>query len=157
MPTVQEVTKKAGVVRKGEGKGMNVLGHDVTVKLGYKAAGGDYYVFELASPAGAGVPPHIHEDEDEVIYVIEGTYQVFLGGQEITAGAGDLLHFPRGVPHGIANSGEVTGRTLWLVVPGEHFEAFFDEMGALPPGPPDVAQLSELFGRYNIELLPPPG
>jgi hypothetical protein len=52
--------------------------------------------------------------------------------------------------------GSTPGTTLWSVVPGANFEPFFDELGALPPGPPDLAKVAAIFGKYDIQLLPPP-
>ena len=56
---------------------------------------------------------------------------------------------------GFQNVGATPGKTLWTVTPGANFEPFFDELGALPPGPPDLAKVAAIFGRYNIDLLPP--
>jgi quercetin dioxygenase-like cupin family protein len=150
------VNKPARVVLPAEGKVMNILGHTATIKLGRDETNGDYYVFEVVSPPGFGIPPHVHQHEDEVIYVVEGEYAVVLGGEVCTAQAGATLHFPRGTPHGFQNVGATPGKTLWHVTPGANFEPFFDELGALPPGPPDLASVAALFGRYGMDILPPP-
>jgi quercetin dioxygenase-like cupin family protein len=148
--------KPARVIMPAEGKLMNILGHTATVKLGRDETNGDYYVFEVVSPPGLGIPPHVHQHEDEVIYVVEGEYAIVLGGEVFTAKAGATLHFPRGTPHGFQNVGATPGKTLWHVTPGANFEPFFDELGALPAGPPDLAYVAALFGRYGMEILPPP-
>jgi quercetin dioxygenase-like cupin family protein len=150
------MNKPAMVVTAAEGRTMNVLGHTVTLKLTRDESNGDYYTFELLSPPGLGVPPHVHEHEDEVIYVVEGEFAVWLAGETITATAGATFHFPRHTPHGFQNVGATPGKTLWNVVPGANFEPFFDELGALPPGPPDLAKVAAIFGKYDIQLLPPP-
>ena len=150
-------SKQARVVGAGEGRPLNILGHKVTVKLDQSQANGDYYVFEVWSPAGAGIPPHVHSREDEVIQVVEGTYEVFLGGQMIQAEAGAILHFPCGIPHGFQNVGSTPGRTMWVVTPGANFEPFFEELGALPAdAPPDLAKVAAIFGSYGMEILPMP-
>lgn len=105
---------------------------------------------------GLGIPPHVHEHEDEVIFVVEGTYDLWIAGQTHKASAGSVFHFPRGIPHGFTNAGSTPGRTFWNEVPGRNFETFFDELGALPPGPPDMAKVAAIFGKYNIDILPPP-
>jgi mannose-6-phosphate isomerase-like protein (cupin superfamily) len=148
--------KPARIVMPTEGKVMNVLGHTAIVKLGRDETNGDYYVFEVVSPPGLGIPPHVHQHEDEVIYVAEGEYAVVLGTEIFTAKAGATLHFPRGTPHGFQNVGATPGKTIWHVTPGANFEPFFDELGALPAGPPDLAYVAALFGRYGMEILPPP-
>lgn len=121
------------------------------------ASSGAYYSFEVISPPGLGIPPHVHSREDEVIYVVEGEYEIFLGGKIFRAGPGSVLNFARGTAHGFQNVGAIEGRTLWVVTPGASFEQFFHELAQVPPGPPDVSALAALFGRYGMELLPPPG
>jgi len=149
--------KQALVLQAGEGRPLGVMGHQATVKLDQSKANGDYYVFEVLSPAGAGIPPHVHSREDEVIQVIEGTYEVFLGGQVYQAEAGTILHFPCGIPHGFQNVGNTNGRTLWFVTPSSNFEPFFEELGALPTdAPPDLAKVGAIFGKYGMEVLPMP-
>lgn len=62
-----ESTKgKALIVPVMQGRKMHVIGHDVSLKLSSHETGGNYYVFEAVSPPGAGVPPHVHEHEDEI-------------------------------------------------------------------------------------------
>lgn len=149
--------QQAKVLQPGAGKPMNVMGHAVTLKLSKDETAGATYVFEVSSPPGAGIPPHVHKNEDEIIYVAEGTYGVFLGGENFQAEAGSWLHFPRGVPHGFQNIGTAPGRTLWTVTPGENFEPFFTELSELPADqPPDLEKVAEIFDRYEIALLPPP-
>jgi quercetin dioxygenase-like cupin family protein len=147
-------TKPARVITPAEGKMMNILGHTATIKLGRGETNGDYYVFEVVSPPGLGIPPHVHQHEDEVIYILEGEYAIVLGDEVCTATAGATLHFPRGTPHGFQNVGATPGKTLWHVTPGANFEPFFDELGALPASPPDLAYVAALFGRYGMDILP---
>jgi quercetin dioxygenase-like cupin family protein len=151
------MTKKpAMVVAAPEGRTLNVLGHAVTIKLAREETNGDYYIFELVSPPGLGVPPHVHQHEDEVIYVVEGEFEVWIAGEVTRATAGATFHFPRYTPHGFQNVGATAGKTLWSVMPGANFEPFFEDLGALPPGPPDLAKVAAIFGNYQIDLLPPP-
>lgn len=145
--------KLAGIIAAGTGKTMNVLGHTATIKLGSDITGGEYYCFELLSPPGAGVPPHVHDKEDEVIFIVEGTFAVTVGAETLTAGPGSTLHFARHTPHGFANVGTTTGRTLWTVMPGDNFEPFFDKLGALPAGEPDLANLAKIFGEHDIAIV----
>ncbi len=144
---------KASVIDSREGKKMNVVGHEATIKLGSKQANGNY-VFEVVSPAGMGIPPHIHQHEDEVIYVLSGQFDIFLDGKISKASAGDWLSFMRGTAHGFTNTGSLPGKTLWFVSPGKNFESFFDKLGSLPAGEPDMDKLAGLFAEYGLPLLP---
>lgn len=148
--------KTALVVSADAGRKLNILGHAVTVKLDSQQTRGDYYVFEVITAPGAGIPPHVHEYEDEVIEVVEGEYGIQLGEQMFQATQGAILHFPRGIAHGFQNIGKTPGKTLWTVMPGRGFERFFEELGALPAGgPPDMGKVVEIFGRYGMQILLP--
>ena len=54
--------------------------------------------------AGSGFPRHTHPG-DEIIYVIEGTWQYEIGGKAVTAKAGDVLFVPAGTIHSARNVG----------------------------------------------------
>ena len=148
--------KEPIIIKAGEGKKMRVIGNDVTVKLTAQQTAGEYYLFEVITPPGVGVPPHVHSNEDEIIEVVDGEFEFFLGGQTYRATAGSLVHFPRHVPHAFMNVGSIPGKTQWTVIPGSGFEQFFDELGALPDGPPDLEKVAAIFAKYDMEILPPP-
>jgi quercetin dioxygenase-like cupin family protein len=148
--------KQAAISFPGEGRKMNILGHAATLMLSKAETEGDGYVFEISTPAGHGIPPHVHEHEDEYIYVVEGIYEIFLNGRTHEAGAGSMLHFPRYIPHGFRNISTTPGKTVWTVTPGANFESFFDELAALPAdAPPDMQKVVGIFAKYGMEVLPP--
>jgi quercetin dioxygenase-like cupin family protein len=140
------------VISAKAGSKMNVLGHDVTIKLHSRDAGNNY-VLELITPPGFGIPPHVHRNEDEIIYVMSGEFEIMVDGEVFKATSGDYLNFIRHVPHAFKNIGTLPGKTLWHVNPGEEFEEFFVKLGAFPPGPPDPEKLAALFADYGMALL----
>ena len=151
----QEVSPGAFARPAGEGRVLTILGHEVQVRLEAAETGGTHYVFDLTTPPGLGIPPHVHGLEDELLLIVEGEFDVWLDGEVTRAGPGSLVHLPRGVPHGFTNVGSTDGRTFWTVMPGESFSQFFDELSAFPPGPPDVEALVALHAKYGMEVLPP--
>ena len=68
-------------------------------------------------PPGTFVPPHIHPDQDEYLYMLEGKLDFMLGGAEAQAAAGDLIRLGMGVPHGIFNKSDQTAKVLFWVTP----------------------------------------
>jgi quercetin dioxygenase-like cupin family protein len=114
---------------------------------------GRYSVFEQTTPAGWGPPRHIHAREDEIVYVLEGTYEFSLGDEHRTLSAGGCAVLPRGVPHGFRSVGPAAGRFLCLVAPGG-LEEYFCEVGKCSP-PPGPAQLVAMAKPYGLTLLPP--
>jgi quercetin dioxygenase-like cupin family protein len=147
-------TIRSYVVLPGEGDQMQALGLSAIEKIRSADTDGVAYAFEVISPAGFGIPPHIHSHEDEVLYVIEGELEIFLGGETLRAGPGSVLNFTRGTAHGFQGVGTPVSRALHVVTPGTSFERFLHELVSLPPGPPDIPLLSALFGKYGMELLP---
>ncbi len=150
MKTVNSI---ATVVAPAQGKPLNILGHSVTVKVARKETEGNYYVMEVVTPPGHGIPPHVHDREDEFIYVLEGEFEVMLGGKLFKAPKGAQIFFPRHIPHAFTNVGTTAGKTLWTIIPGGNFEDFFEELNALPAGPPDMSEVVRIFGKYGMEVL----
>ena len=52
---------------------------------------------------GQSTVMHAHPREEEAIYVVEGTVNMNVGGEEIVARAGSFVKFPHAVPHDVRN------------------------------------------------------
>lgn len=150
------IAMRSYAVLPNEGEQMHGLGLTAIEKIRSADTGGTCYAFEVIAPPGYGIPPHIHRYEDEVLYVIEGEYEIALGNEQFRVGPGSVLNFVRGSAHGFQCVGATAGRILHVVTPGSSFEQFLHELVQLPPGPPDIPQLVALFGKYGMDLLPPP-
>ena len=61
--------------------------------------GGAYFAMEAVVPPGGGPPPHIHRQEDETFYVVEGDVEFLLGDRIVIATEGDFVNVPRGALH----------------------------------------------------------
>jgi quercetin dioxygenase-like cupin family protein len=123
--------------------------------------GGAYFAMEALVPPGGGPPPHIHRNEDETFYVVEGEVDFLLGDETLTAGVGDFVNVPRGSVHRFHNSGTATMRMILTFSPAG-IERFFEETleRALDPTqpPPDnvdevAARYAAAAPRYGIEFL----
>jgi len=61
----------------------------------------------LTIPPGGRANAHLHADHETAIYVISGVSEMWYGERlehHLTAGAGDLVYIPAGVPHLPANA-----------------------------------------------------
>jgi uncharacterized cupin superfamily protein len=58
-------------------------------------------------PGGSGPGPHVHPDNDEWFYVMDGALDMTVGGQDIHATAGQSVFIPRGTIHAFKVSSEV--------------------------------------------------
>ena len=111
------------------------------------------FSFDTLFPPGTFVPPHIHHDQDEFIYVHEGRFDLLLDGQPAVAGTGDFIRLPRGIAHGIFNKGTAPVRALFWVSPTTGLYELFTRIHNVA----DPAEVVRLAALYNITFLPPPG
>ncbi len=125
--------------------------------------GGAYFVMEALVPPGGGPPPHIHRNEDETFYIVEGQCSIRLGDQTVNAAAGDFVNVPRGIVHCFRNEGTSTMRMVLTYSPSG-IEKFFEE--TLEPAldrrsgpPPNIQELADRFvaagPKYGIEFFAP--
>ena len=128
-----EVAQPASIVRTGGTARSDNLGpNKVTFLLGSADSRGLFSLteFEAAPPPAPGAPIHIHHDADETIYVLDGEWQVIIGGEATSVHAGASVFVPKGTPHNIANVGATRGRILVVLSP-PGFEGYWDEMSRL--------------------------
>ncbi len=112
--------------------------------------GGAYFAMEALVPPGGGPPPHIHRNEDETFYVVEGEVDFRLGDDIVTAGVGDFVNVPRGSVHCFHNSGAAPMRMILTFTPAG-IEKFFEETleRALDPTQPiPTDNVDEVAARY---------
>jgi quercetin dioxygenase-like cupin family protein len=136
-----------GITPAGEGKVWNVLGHTYSLK----AASESSFAFETLDPPGTGVPPHVHPTQDEHIYVLDGVFTLYLDGEWTTAGPGDTVRMPKGLPHAYYNRSEDVTRALFWVSPAGRLAQLFDQLHDLAD-PVEVVRLSAL---HDVDFLPP--
>lgn len=142
----------------GEGQTWNVLGETVTCKAGGRDTAGAYSLFEVISPPQGGAPLHIHRNDDEAFYVLDGELLVQDGDQTYAAKKGDFVFFRKGTVHTYKNKGQQPARMLVVVTPGG-YENFFEAMSkvkAEPGGPPDMATVADVAKHFNLEIVGPP-
>lgn len=145
----------------GEGRSVWLGGDLITVKVASEETGGAYSLVEETTPP-AGGPPHVHANEDETLYVLEGEVEFLLGDTTLGAGAGAFAYVPRGTLHTWKNVGTTPSRVLVVISPGG-FERFFLEAGeeapegsSAPKGEPDVGRIIEIGRKHGLEIPPPP-
>jgi mannose-6-phosphate isomerase-like protein (cupin superfamily) len=68
-------------------------------------------------PRADGPGLHVHEDEDDAFYVLEGELTFTVGGEEVPAGPGTFVLVPPGLRHGFANRTDAPVRFLNLHAP----------------------------------------
>lgn len=87
------------VLGRDEGRKGHFLNNLVTQKV-TASNGGSLVAVEANAPKGFGPPLHSHDNEDEIIFVLDGEVRFECGGEAKTVGAGGLAYFPhRHPPH----------------------------------------------------------
>ena len=110
---------------------------------------GAYFAMEALVPAGGGPPPHIHRNEAETFYVLEGACTFRLGDETVVAGPGDFVNVPRGTVHCFRNDGIDPVRLVLTFTPAG-IERFFEETLEPAPDPRQAPpeNIDEVAARY---------
>jgi quercetin dioxygenase-like cupin family protein len=105
---------------------------------------------------GRLIPPHRHNEEDELSYVLEGEIGVRIGDEEIASvPAGSYVWKPRKVAHTLWNPTQKHGRLIEIIVPGG-YEKFFQALAEFSntPGGDHLEERRALGRKFNVEYVP---
>ncbi len=140
------------IVKNHEGYKLNVMGDNQVIKLSAKDTNGQFTLIEQNNNPEIGIPPHVHENEDEVFQVLEGQVEMSVGDKMTTLNAGDLIFCPKGVPHSWKVVGKEKARAILSIFPAG-LEGMFEELSKLPEGPPDLEKVGEICGKYKLRFV----
>ncbi len=134
----------------------------MTVKAGGAETGHAFAQIEIDGPRGDATPRHVHHNEDETFYVLQGEVTIFVGDERVDLQPGDFCFAPRGIPHASVVSSE-RARYLTTLSPAG-LEQLFVELGVpvrgdQPPAdavmpPPD--EVGRIFAGYGCDIVGPP-
>ena len=150
MQTSASISVAVGEDRFGEHRGLGISVIDFKV---VPADSGGLLIIENTFHAKGGPARHLHYDQDEWFYAVEGEFIIEVGDERFTLNPGDSLLAPRKVPHVWAYVGDACGRMLITFMPAGQMEAFFREVtkaNAMPPQDPAV------WHAHGMELVGPP-
>lgn len=134
------------------------------MKATAEQTGGEFLLIEELAPQGTATPLHVHPEDDESFFVLEGEMTFyFADGKPIPASAGSFVYVPKGhVPHAFRVESK-TARFLVLTrPPHERFLRAAAEPArarTLPPAAPiDMEKVMAAAREAGMEVLgPPPG
>jgi quercetin dioxygenase-like cupin family protein len=146
-----------------EGEALWFPGVLVTIKATAEQTGGEFFLFEEFASRGTATPLHVHPQDHESFYILEGELTIYLDGQPIAASAGSFVHIPKGYfPHAFQVDSE-TARFHVLTTPAhEHFIRAASEPAqsrTIPQQEPlDMEKVRAAAAEHGVEILgPPPG
>ena len=101
---------------------------------------------------------HIHSDEDEALYILEGELNVKLGEKIFCVKSGSFVFLPRNVVHTFWRATEKPVKILVIISPPEFEDFFFDIVGDKQEidGEQFGERAMEISSRYNVEFVGPP-
>ena len=127
--------------------------------------GGAFEFVETKMRRGTEPPPHVHDREHEMFYVLEGRIDVYVEKDHFRAVAGECVFLPKQRPHAfLIKSPEI--HMLVLMTPGGFMNASA-AMGVpaqtlqIPPddgetyATMDLGATIAVFDRYGIRFLSP--
>ncbi|MGH3492943.1 MAG: TIGR03086 family metal-binding protein [Sciscionella sp.] len=137
-----------------------VAGSLVTVKPS-DASPATASAVEIWEREGSGPPRHIHAEQDELWYVLEGRFTFAVGDREFQADPGEFILGPQGVAHTF-RADTARSRLLDIHLPGG-FERFFVRAGrpattlVPPPAEPgNAAAVRAAIEEFGASVVGPP-
>jgi quercetin dioxygenase-like cupin family protein/ketosteroid isomerase-like protein len=156
--TMSETSAVPIVRRPEEGQRVpNPIADDVIIKLTEGETGGALSMFESTPGPGAGPPMHVHANEDEVLYVVEGTVRFKLGDEIRETPAGGFAFIPRGLHHAWQNVGSEPARVMFFFTPASPgMERFFSALAEVPEDGPVQEEFARLGLEAGMDVVGPP-
>ena len=129
-----------------------------------KDTNGAFFLVEAMLAPGTEPPPHVHTREDELFYVLEGEFDVYVGEEAFKVKTGECVFLPRFRPHAfVIRSPRL--RVLALFTPAGLEEAFRGmstpaqrlelPTGAVTYSTGDLRHTAQRLSEYGARFLAP--
>jgi mannose-6-phosphate isomerase-like protein (cupin superfamily) len=140
------------------GTGQDRFGHphslgfsSILFKVPTSETAGGLFVMEHTHLLPGGPALHLHLNQEEWFYVIEGQVVFQVGEQRLQMHAGESLLAPRRVPHTFSSVGEAPSRMLIAFCPAGKMEQYFRDA----ENDQKSASSASFMRRYELELVGP--
>ncbi|HET8851474.1 MAG TPA: dimethylsulfonioproprionate lyase family protein [Ktedonobacteraceae bacterium] len=148
-------------LQANEGQAVWFLNSRLTLKATGESTGGTLSLIEALVAPETAVPWHVHHRDDEMFYILDGSFLFKCGDELFERGPGSFVFLPRGIPHSLKNVGQTVAKVLTLSAPAGLHQYFVDDgtpalEEGLPPQPVDPQQGDALAAKYGMEILGPP-
>ncbi|UWZ82209.1 cupin domain-containing protein [Occallatibacter riparius] len=123
---------------------------ELAFKVGTQETAGNLFMIEHRNLVPGGPPLHMHLNQEEWFYVMEGQVAFIVGEKRLTLQPGESILAPRRVPH-----------TFSSVVPASHMLIGFAPAGKMEAyfrdakGDAKMAASAEYMNRYDMEWVGP--
>lgn len=138
------------VLEPNYGRQASAGGNDVTFRLGPDEGANALSMFESRVPPGGGtLLPHLHEEYEEVFYVLSGQVDFLLGDRWQIGAAGSIVHIPRQTPHAFVNRSGERAHLIVIHTPATAVRMIEE----LADRPQDAVAI---FARHRTRVVGPP-
>jgi mannose-6-phosphate isomerase-like protein (cupin superfamily) len=134
---------------------IRLAGTAIDIKVSASDTGGGLCVTEVTSLHKGGPVRHLHHEQDEWFYVVEGEHVIEVADERYELGPGDSLLAPRKVAHAWAYVGGGKGRLIAALQPAGEVEELFEEVAKLGSSTPRE-DLQRVFGSHGVEFVGAP-
>jgi len=141
----------------GGGETLSLRGTELVLKATGEREGGGPTVIEFIAAPGFSTGDHVHSKIEEILYVVDGEFNLRSGEWAGRAGPGSFVRVPPRTAHGFGNPGSAPATLLLIISPASAREEYFRELAAIlaKPGPLDTAAIADLRQRYDEVQVSP--
>ncbi|MEM9586684.1 MAG: cupin domain-containing protein [Planctomycetota bacterium] len=155
-----QVEPQIHICRATEGDVVDAVGDRYRFLVEGEQSDGRFAIWHTTISPGGGPPPHVHRNEEEAFFVLDGELIFESEGESFTGGPRTFVNLPRGSKHRFSNQSDQPAQVLILVAPSG-LEKMFRRTGRLiedtsqPIAPTDheeIARLIQIAPEYGVEL-----
>jgi mannose-6-phosphate isomerase-like protein (cupin superfamily) len=127
---------------------------DMKVLLTTEETAGATSVIIAWHKPGEGPPDHVHFDQEEIFFIVDGRYELTVDGQTSMVDPGTLVFLPRNTVHRFRNAGETPACMLDWTLPGGQ-DRYFKEISELAAdGSFSSEKVAELNKEHHTTFAP---
>ena len=138
------------VVNPGEGID---FGHGMLCRITSDNTDGTFCSFEVTLAPGEGIPMHVHSNDSELYYILEGELEVICDDRVFVARKGAMVFIPKMITHAFCNKSEQEMRMLNVFLPGG-FDHLVTELSELSPEEAsDKQKREQIRAKHGIKFI----
>lgn len=146
-----------GCVVARHGQGRSAKGSPHLFKATASETSGRFDFMTGAFAPLTGPPLHLHREQHDTFYILDGLLTLQVGDEVFDVGPGDFISIPPGVAHTFDNlhNGNAHVTAINLMTPGGLFE-MFDAMAGAGPGREQRDAAWRVAEAYGTAIVGPP-
>jgi quercetin dioxygenase-like cupin family protein len=111
--------------------------------------------FVTTAAPGEGPPLHTHAAEDELLFVLKGTFRFQIADARHEGPAGSFVYIPRALAHTWQNIGDRPA-TMFIVVSPSGMERFFERFSEHAGGASPAESFRRIGSEVGMDVVGPP-